>query len=264
MIDLFKLVLPVLAFALSLGAPAQVRLADGTVLASQPLFIIAYVEVVPAAGQQSAALLAKHAAASRVSSGNLGSHALQEIARPNRFVLLETWQHQAARDANAVLDRTRNFRRALQALLITPYDERPHAPLAVAQGSAAGSQAVYAVTHLDIIPAELFPPCKRQASENGPCGLALARQLAERGRQHAGNLRFDALTQASRPNHMTLVEVWSQAADQQAYAAHADTRQLRAQLSGVAPGADPAADPLHFLNPLSGSLYDERLYKNLD
>lgn len=63
---------------------------------------------------------------------------------------------------------------------------------------------------------------------------------------------------------MTLVEVWSHAADQQGHATHADTRQLRAQLSGVAPGADLTTDPLLFLNPLSGSLYDERLYRKLD
>jgi hypothetical protein len=64
---------------------------------------------------------------------------------------------------------------------------------------------VYVVTHVDIIPTEQFPPCKRQVSDSGPCGIGLVEKLVTDSRKHAGNIRFDALTQANRPNHMTVV-----------------------------------------------------------
>jgi hypothetical protein len=77
-------------------------------------------------------------------------------------------------------------------------------------------------------------------------------------------VRFDALTQANRPNHMTVVEVWRSAKDQEAHTMHPDTRNFRDALSGVAPGSGVAADPLFVINPLSGSLYDEQLYTRIE
>jgi hypothetical protein len=123
---------------------------------------------------------------------------------------------------------------------------------------------VYVVTHVDIIPTEQFPPCKRQVSESGPCGIALVEKLAADSRKHAGNVRFDALTQANRPNHMTVVEVWRSAKDQEAHTMHPETRAFRDSLAGVVPGSGVAADPLFVINPLSGSLYDEQLYTRID
>ena len=63
---------------------------------------------------------------------------------------------------------------------------------------------------------------------------------------------------------MTVVEVWRSAKDQEAHTMHADTRNFRDGLAGVAPGSGVAADPLFVINPLSGSLYDEQLYLSLD
>jgi quinol monooxygenase YgiN len=77
-------------------------------------------------------------------------------------------------------------------------------------------------------------------------GAALAAQ-AETSRNENGNVRFEVLQQSSRQNHCTIVEVWK---DQQALAAHVmagHTRQFREKFQ-----------------PLSGSLYDERLYTALD
>jgi quinol monooxygenase YgiN len=94
---------------------------------------------------------------------------------------------------------------------------------------------VYVLTHADAI-----PPAKDEA-------LMLLQQLAETSRQEAGNVRFEVLQQSNRQNHCTLVEIWQ---DQQALAAHA-----------------MAAHTRHFrdrFQPMSGSLYDERLYKVLD
>jgi quinol monooxygenase YgiN len=55
---------------------------------------------------------------------------------------------------------------------------------------------------------------------------------------------FEIFQQTSRPNHFSVVEIWK---NQDAYKAHitaAHTRQFREQLT-----------------PMSGALYDERLYR---
>jgi quinol monooxygenase YgiN len=248
------------------AAPAfgQVKLANGTVLPDKPFFIVSYIEAAPAVAQKAAALIKQQSAATRQQAGNIGSEALQETGRRNHFVLLEVWQDQAARAAHAKSAGTIAFRKALQPLLHSPYDERPHAGLAAAGGGQGGRGAVYVVTHVDIIPVEQIPPCKRQVSETGPCGIGLVEKLVVDSRKHAGNIRFDALTQANRPNHMTVIEVWRNAKDQEAHTMHADTRGFRDGLAGVAPGSGVAADPLFVINPLSGSLYDEQLYTSLD
>ncbi|HEY5869702.1 MAG TPA: putative quinol monooxygenase, partial [Candidatus Tectomicrobia bacterium] len=95
--------------------------------------------------------------------------------------------------------------------------------------------ATYVVTHADAI-----PPGKDAA-------LVLLKQLAETSRKEAGNVRFEVLQQNSRQNHCTIIEVWQ---NQHAFEAHVmagHTRQFREKFQ-----------------PLSGSLYDERLYKALD
>jgi len=74
-------------------------------------------------------------------------------------------------------------------------------------------------------------------------GVAETRKLAEASRGTAGNLRFDALVQASRPNHLTLVEAWTDAPAQAAHSATSPTRSFRTALG-----------------PMGGALYDERLY----
>jgi hypothetical protein len=43
-----------------------------------------------------------------------------------------------------------------------------------------------------------------------------------------------------------------------------DVKMFRDALSGIVPGSGVADDPLFVLNPLTGSLYDERMYKLID
>jgi quinol monooxygenase YgiN len=252
---------------LASAAQAQVKLRDGTVLPEKPFYIVTYVEAAPAAAAQAAALLRKQSADSKREKGNLRFEALQRVGQKNHFVLLEAWADKDARNAHAKAAHTVAFRKALQPLLYNPYDERPHAGLVhgdsakLAKGTAA---MIYVVTHVDIIPPEQFPPCKRQVDEKGPCGNKLVEQLAAASRKHKGNLRFDALTQTNRPNHMTVVEMWASDKDQEAHQVTADVKGFRDGLFAVVPGSGVAADPLFLPNPLSGSLYDERLYKLID
>lgn len=260
-------VLAILSFGLLPAAHADVKLSNGTMLSDKPYFIVSYIEVAPASAGQVASLLKQQTAASRKDAGNLRAETLQRIGQPNHFVLLETWTDGDARKAHAQAAHTVAFRKALQPHLYNPYDERPHVGLVAADpGKVAKGMGdtIYVVTHADIIPPEQFTPCKRQVSEKGPCGNELIIELANASRKHAGMVRFDVLTQSNRPNHMTIVEMWSTSKDQDAHQVTADVKNFRDALSGIVPGSGVAADPLFVLNPLTGSLYDERLYKSID
>lgn len=105
-----------------------------------------------------------------------------------------------------------------------------------AVGSAEASDAaVYVVPYL-----EVMPPSTGEAA-------ALLREYREASRKDEGHVRLEVLQQSGRPDHFAIVEIWK---DQKALAAHAmaaHTRQFREKV-----------------HPLSGSLYDERLYKALE
>jgi len=257
--------------AMSLGfaslASADVELGDGTVLSAEPYYIVTYIEVAPSSDDDVEDLLEDFVAASIEDDGVIRFEAVQREGRDNHFVLLEIWADQASRDSHAAADHTVAFRQALQPHLYNPYDERPHVGLNTTDPigmAASNDDYVYVVTHVDIIPPEQFPECSRQVDPAGPCGNALVEQLADASRSHPGNLRFDVLTQANRPNHMTIVEMWSSDDDQEAHTVTDDVKNFRDTLSGIVPGSGVADDPLFVLNPLTGSLYDERLYELVD
>jgi quinol monooxygenase YgiN len=202
------------------------------------VYAATYIEVMPAAKDKAAALLRELGAAGRTGAGNLRFEVLQRRDRPNHFAIVEVWTDQKARDASAAAAPTKQFRAALKPLLSSAYDERPHTGLAVgsvAAGAAAQGAAVYVVTHVDII-----PPKKDD-------GVAALRQLAGPSRQEAGNLRYEVWQQSSRPNHFTLVEIWKDQGALEGHEVAAHTKTFR-----------------ELLLPMSGSLYDQRLYKALD
>ena len=206
--------------------------------ASEHAYVVSYVEAVPAAKDKAAAMLRAYARASRKDAGNVRVETLQRVGHPGQFAIVEVWDDEAARKAHAEAGHTKAFHEKLQPLLRAPYDERPHTGLSVGDvsaGKAPGKGAAYAVTHVDIVP--------KLKDE----GVAAVKQLAETSRGDKGNLRFDALTQASRPNHMTLVEVWSGPQAGEAHGSAEHTKSFRATLM-----------------PMSGSLFDERHYRALD
>jgi quinol monooxygenase YgiN len=246
---------------------ADVKLGDGTMLSAKPFYIVTYVEVDPNDIAQAKKLIAKHSKASKKDAGNLRYEALERIGRKNHFLILEAWTDQDARDAHAKAAHTLAFRKALQPMLYSPFDERAHVGLVAndpTKEAKPGKGAVFVLTHVDIIPPEQFAPCKRQVRESGPCGNDLVKQLVAAGRKDAGNLRFDALTQANRPNHMMVVEVWKSAADQRKHTVSKAVKDFRDELSGIPPGSGAPKDPTVLLNPLTGSLYDERLYRSIN
>jgi quinol monooxygenase YgiN len=200
------------------------------------LYVVAYVEVMPASTAEAAALLRQYREASRVEAGCRHLEVLQQCGRPDHFAIVETWQDEKSFDAHVSAAHTRAFQERLQARQASPYDARLHQGLAIgATPTSHVPGTTYVLTHADAI-----PPAKDDAT-------ALLKQLAETSRRDDGGVRFEVLQQRSRLNHFTILEIWQ---DQKALEAHVmagHTRQFREQFQ-----------------PMSGSLYDERLYQALD
>lgn len=195
-----------------------------------------YVEVMPPSTAQGAALLRQYREASRKEEGNLRLEVLQRIDRPNQFVIVAAWKSQKAFESHGAAAPPTELRARLQPLLASPNDERLHTGLSV--GTAPGispAGTIFVVTHVDVI-----PPRKDDS-------LVLLKQLAADSRADAGNLRFDVVQQTNRPNHFTVVETWRDRAAFDAHGMAAPTRRFREQLA-----------------PMSGALYDERLYMLLN
>lgn len=210
--------------------------ARAEVLSDAAVYVVAYIEIMPPSTAAAITLLKQYREASRQEAGNVRLEVLQQHGRPDHFALVEVWQNQQVFEAHGMATHTQQFREKAQALRLSPFDERLHTGLAMgSQPTAAHAHAVYVLTHADAI-----PPAKDNA-------LVLLQQLAESSRQEAGSVCFEVLQQSSRLNHCTVVEIWR---DEQALAAHAmaaHTRQFR-----------------DAFQPMSGSLYDERLYRALD
>ena len=203
--------------------------------AAEQAYVVSYVETAPAQQENAAELFRRLAMLSLKETGSVRFEVLRRIGYSDQFVVLEVWEDLKAREAHAAAAHTQLFRDKLKPLLRAPYDERPHIPLSVGNASAGTRGAVYTVTHVDVVP---------KAKDEG---AAAVRQLSEASRATAGNERFDALTQTSRPNHMTLVEVWKDPKAVSAHAAADRTRGFRDKLG-----------------PLSGALFDERFYRALE
>jgi quinol monooxygenase YgiN len=198
-----------------------------------PVYVVTYFDVAPAATVQTAAAAGKFVEASRKEAGNAAYDLFEEIGRPSRFAILESWRDKNSLDAHNASALSTGFRGELQPLMVSPFSVRVFGGLSVAAPSGPrGTDAVYVLTHVDV-----FPAGKDQA-------VVLVRELAEAGRKDDGNLLFDVLQQDGRPNHFTLAEAWRdrKAFDASVTAAH--TKEFRQKLT-----------------PLEGALYDERLYQ---
>jgi quinol monooxygenase YgiN len=196
-------------------------------------YVVGYFDTAAASQEKAAALLRRFAAESRNDAGNLRFEILHRIGSPGQFVILEAWKDKAAAEGHAAADHTKQLRESLQPLLTAPLDARPYIALvAEAPQRDVGRRAVFVVTHVDVI-----PPKKDD-------GIAATKGLAEPSRKQKGNLRFEVLQQTSRPNHMTVVELWTDAKAQQAHSE-----------------SEPVKGYRNALLPMTGALYDERLYR---
>jgi len=196
------------------------------------LYVVSYVEAVPASQGQVTTMLKQLADESR-KEGPARFEVLQRTTEPNQFLILEIWKDQPALDAHRAAAHTRQFRERVAPILLSPIDDRFCVATTVAP-ARDGRGAVYVVTHVDV------PPPSRAAT------VASLQVLAERSRTDPGNVRFDAVHQKDRTNHFTVIDVWADQKSGDNHQAAPHTRTFRTQLA-----------------PLLGALYDQRSYKPL-
>jgi quinol monooxygenase YgiN len=206
-------------------AQTQAQAEDAT------LYTVTYVEVGPVLSKVGAASLQAYRDAARRDAVSLD--VLERIDRPNQFVMLAAWADPKAVEGHSAGDAAKKLNEKLSTMLASPNDTRQHHGLSIAPAKA-GRDAVFAVTHIDVIPAE------KDSAANA------LEQLADSSRRHAGNLQFDVWRQVQRPNHFTLVEAWANRGAFDVHGMQRETREFRMRLA-----------------PMLGALYDERLYKVL-
>jgi quinol monooxygenase YgiN len=199
-----------------------------------PIYVVNYIDVAPASSGAAAGLLRDFAAAARKDAGNTRLEILQRSAPSNQFVIVSTWKDQKSYDAHVASAHIKALRDKLKPHLISAIDDRTHNGLEIATGDKTAAGAVYVVTHVDV------PPPKKD-----DCIAALKTLIAD-SRKEPGSLRFDIFQQGSRPNHFSVVEIWK---DQAAYDAHITAAHTKAFRDA--------------LTPMTGALYDERLYRAL-
>jgi quinol monooxygenase YgiN len=201
-----------------------------------PVYVVSYIEVAPTAGGTAAGLLRQLATNSRKDDGNMRFDVLQRVAPSNQLAIVSVWKDQKAYDGHLAASHSKEFRDKIKPHLISAIDDRLHSGMEIAAARAGKSDAgaVSVVTHVDV------PPPKKDEC------ISLLKALTADSRKEPGATRFEVFQQTSRPNHFSVVEIWK---DQNAYDAHitaAHTKKFREQLT-----------------PMSGALYDERLYKAL-
>lgn len=224
---IFRLLFALLVLAAIFRESAQAQ--------SSAVYVVSYVETMPNATAVGRARLKRYRDASRKEDGNLRFAVLQEIARPNRFAIVELWKDNAALDAHGKTANTAQFRDGLQAIADAPPDQRIDYGLYVQPiQSDNRANTIYAVTHVDVIP-----------SGKEDC-LHLLEAMRTDTRSEPGNIAYDVLQQANRGNHFTVIEEWTNRKMLDAHAIAAHTRAFRAKLL-----------------PLAGALYDERFYRAL-
>lgn len=195
------------------------------------LYSIAYIEVGPVLAKVGATTLHAYRDAARKEAASLDVY--ERIDRPNQFVILGAWKDQQAYDTHAKGDAAKKLSEKLATMTAAPTDTRFHQGLSVSPATA-GKDPIFTITHVDVIPPE---------KDNGANALE---QLADASRRHSGNLQFDVWRQANRPNHFTVVESWANRGSFDVHQMQKETREFRMKLA-----------------PMSGALYDERLYKVL-
>src|SRR5215475_197027 len=198
-------------------------------------YMVTYIEVLPSAQGEVAGLLKQVAAASRKEAGNQRYDILQRVDRQNQFAILEAWTDLKAAEAHTGGAPLKQFKDKLKPVQASFYDERPSNGIAVAPSTASvGRGAIYAVTHVDVT-----PPNKDDC-------IVMLKKLADDTRKEPDSVQFEAWQQNNRANHFTVTEIWKNRAAIDSHIVAASTKEFREKLG-----------------PMSGALYDERLYRSL-
>src|SRR5262249_4207858 len=145
------------------------------------LYVATYIDLQLNSTNQGIALMKRYREAVHSEKGNSSIDIVQEIGRPNRFVIVEIWKDDASFEAHEKAPQTAQFRNALKAIHNSPYDQRVHRGLAIDPRAWAslGPNTVSVVTHVDV------PPPRAAETE------VLLKRSAEDSRKDEGSVRYD-------------------------------------------------------------------------
>ncbi len=217
------------ALAILLALSARAQTTDTSV------YVATYIDIQLSSKDQGVSLINQYRDASRAERGNSSINVVQEIARANRFVIVEVWKDQSSFDAHERSAQANQFRTKLKAIVNSPLDQRVHHGFAIdSRPPSAGRDVISVVTHVDV------PPQRKDETE------VLLRRLAEESRKDEDNLRYEVFQQSASGNHFTIVAVWKNRKAFDSYEIRTHTRQFREALA-----------------PLLGAPYDERLYTSI-
>ena len=144
---------------------------------------------------QGIALLKKYRDSSRHEAGNLEFTVLQETIRPNRFVIFEGWNDQAAFDAHTKAASFSKFQEELTPIRNSPPYSMMQYSFANAPGPAKDAPgALYMVEHMDF------------RSAFASTAQSLVKELAEATQKEKGVIRYDAYHWGD--HHFAIVAIW--------------------------------------------------------
>ena len=207
--------------------PAPAQAAPSPAPTSGPIYAVTYFDVAPAASRKAIGQLRQYQTASRKADGNIEMIVLHQAGQPGRFAIVEGWKDKAALDAHAAAVKALGDK--LQSAMLTPFDSRQFAPMAVGK---PGTGAIYVLTHVDV-----FPTHKDEAA-------GLVKSLVDASRGDPGVERFDAFIWDGHPNHFHLVAAFADKKAEEAHAAADHTKEFRAKVQ-----------------PFEGAYFDERVYE---
>jgi quinol monooxygenase YgiN len=220
-----------LGIGVALGAPASAQTGDA-------VHAVTYLDVSTDWVVQGAGLIKHYRDLSAKQAGNLEFTVMQEVNRPNRFLIVEGWKDQAAFAAHEKSADTALFDFTLEAIRNSPPNQHVLRDLVTAPArTAPAGGAIRMVEHVDFTP------------PSNAAALPFVKALAEASQKEKGVVRYDIYQEPPpHANHYSVVAVWT---DRSAYDAHETAAHTRAYRSATA-------------MPAHANLYDQRLYELLD
>jgi quinol monooxygenase YgiN len=202
--------------------------------ADEPIYVVRYIDVLPAKTKVAIAAVKQVRDVCRRDPGNVRCEIAERLEQPNQFVVIEIWKDQKALDAYGTNTAATAAYDKIKPMLESPYDIRIHRGLSIASPLSPpnNGRMIFVVTHVDVI----LP----RAGE----GITLLTRMAEARRSDPGSGRLEVLQQLNRPNHFSVVEIWP---SRRVFEDHATSPAIIAFRNE--------------LQPLAGALYDQRLYK---
>src|SRR5215475_11148450 len=167
---------------------------------SEPAYVITYVGISTDWTLQGGGLLKQYRDESLKEPGVLEFAVMQEVNRPDQFMIVEGWKDEAAFKAHEKGANASLFNFALEAIRTYPPNQFVVRPFATSAAKPAPAGAVHMIEHVDLIPprlAEVQPALKA---------------LAEASQKEPRALRFDIYqVSAPRTNHFAIIGAWTDA-----------------------------------------------------